>query len=382
MGRTSRQVGRGCRTGGTVAVKILMAASCPSDRNLGVPGVMHALAEEFGRMGHQVDLLFRDRPGRLGEILFGTRLARLALRTGVDVVDSHAVEAWPLVALRRRPGVVARSHGLELAGHRRLLRARRSGGARISPVYWTYRGSVRLWTERRSIAGADAALMLNQSDMDISLREFGADPGRLILVRNGFPRGFLDEPIRVCPEPRVLFAGSWLERKGADLLPGILRGVLAEVPEAKFTIAGCGVPEETVRAALGPEVGGRTEIVTRFERASFPAVARGCSVLLFPSRSEGAPLALLEAMALGLAPVASAIPGVVERVRDGVEGLLFPVGAAAAAAGSVVDLLRNPERLSGFRSRARDSVLDLSWERIAAEQVGILERAARRRGRP
>jgi L-malate glycosyltransferase len=53
------------------------------------------------------------------------------------------------------------------------------------------------------------------------------------------------------------------------------------------------------------------------------ALHRRGSVYVLPSPSEGCPNALLEAMASGLCPVATRVPGIVDVVRDGVNGLLF-----------------------------------------------------------
>lgn len=357
-------------------MRILMAASCSGDRNLGVPGVMHSLADAFRCMGHRVDTMFRERPGRVGEILFGFRLASFACQGGFDVVDSHAVEAWPLVARRRRPAVVARSHGLELSGHRRLLAARSEGKAAVSPIYWTYRGSIRPWAERRAILGAEASFLLNRSDLDICLREFRADPSRLHLVRNGYPPAFLERPILRTPNPGILFLGSWIERKGCDIFALAARRILQAEPEARFVVAGTGVPEGQVLAELPAEVVDRVSVVPGFMREELPRIAAGCSILLFPSRAEGAPLSLVESMSLGLAPVASSIPGVIEIVRDGVNGRLVPVGDASSLAEKAIDLLKDPPILHRMRQAARESVLELAWDRIALSQISLLEQAA------
>ncbi|HNY32484.1 MAG TPA: glycosyltransferase family 4 protein [Fibrobacteria bacterium] len=361
-------------------MKILMAASCPSDPNLGVPGVMHSLARQWRDLGHEVRMRFRDRPGRVGEILFGTRLACCADARWADVVDCHAVEAWPLVWTPGRAVVVARSHGLEIGVHRRLVESRDRGEARISRIYWTYRGSVRLFQERRSIRSADLSLLLNQRDFEVCRDEFRADPSRLHLVRNGFPSEFLEVPLERV-EPSLLFVGSWIERKGCDLLAKSLGRILEAVPGLKVRLAGTGIPDDQVRADFPGEIGDRLEIVGRFRRDQLPSLARDRPILLFPSRSEGAPLSLIECMALGTVPVASSIPGVVELVRDGRDGLLFPSGDVDAFVAKVVDLAKNPARLDAMRLAARDRVRDFSWQTVARDQIDLFSKALVAKGR-
>jgi len=361
---------RGC-SHGKGSVKILMAASCSSDRNLGVPGVMHALADQYRAAGNEVRMSFRDRPGRMGEILFGWRLARSPDVRWADVVDSHAVEAWPLCGRRQRPALVARSHGLETGVHRRLMEARRAGKARVGPVYWTYRGSVRLLAERSAIRSSDASLLLNAADLQVCQREFGADPVRLHLVRNGFPSSFLDHPMVPAEHPGILFLGSWIARKGTDLAVSAISRALRELPETPVLLAGTGLDTRTVLSDFPPDLRGAIRVIPQFRREDLPGLVEGFSILLFPSRSEGYPLSLVEAMALGMAPIATAIPGVLEVIEDGSSGILVPPEDAEATGEALVALLRSPQRLSALREGARRRVEGTSWESIATAQMGI-----------
>jgi glycosyltransferase involved in cell wall biosynthesis len=353
-----------------------MAASCSSDRNLGVPGVMHELADRWREEGHEVRMRFRDRPGRLGEVLFGWNLARCADARWADVVDSHAVEAWPLAGRKGGPVVVARSHGLELSGHRRMIANR----VRQSSVYWAYRGSVRLLAERRAIRSADASLILNESDLAVCRDEFGADPARLHLVRNGFPPAFLAGSLEPRPPSGIAFVGSWLERKGNDLAIEAIVGALRQFPSTPVLVAGTGASREEVLSGFPDDVRDRIEVLSRFRREDLSDLLGRSSILLFPSRAEGYPLALVEAMALGLAPVATAIPGVVE-VVDPSSGVLVPSGDADALREALVGLLADPDRVLALRRGARERVRNQSWDGIAAQQMDIFRDALRRRGR-
>jgi glycosyltransferase involved in cell wall biosynthesis len=354
-------------------VKILMAASCSSNPNLGVPGVMHSLAEEYRSLGHEVKFRFRDEPGRIPEMLFGWNLARSADAKWADVVDCHAVEAWPLCARGNRPAVVARSHGLEVVVHRRLRQDAKRGKTKISPVYWTYRGSARLWFERQAIRKSDASIILNASDLSICLREFRAPAGRLHLLPNGYPGVFLAKPLDFESTRRVAFVGSWLPRKGCDIAATALTALLRARPGMGVLLAGTGAETETVLGDFPEDVRSRLEVVPRFARQNLPAILADAGVLVFPSRSEGYPLSLVEAMACGLCPVASEIPGVVDAVRHGENGVLFPSEDAAALERELIRLLDDPARLNGLRQAARESVRATTWSEMALRQIAIYE---------
>lgn len=350
-----------------------MAASCRSNPNLGVPGVMHSLASEFRKAGHEVRFRFRDQPGRVGEMLFGWRLAQSADAKWADLVDSHAVDAWPLCAKSVRPAVVARSHGLELVVHRRLVNAKRQGKAVVSPIYRAYRGSARLWFEKQAIRHCDASFILNQSDLDICRTEYLAGENRLHLLPNGFPGEFARSPLENLPDPGIAFVGSWLSRKGNDLAVTCLTHVLRARPDTRVLIAGTGIPSSQVLSDFPEDLRKALDVREQFTRDQLPNLLRDSGILLFPSRSEGYPLSLVEAMACGLAPVATGIPGVVDVIRDEVNGCLVPPEDTQTLQNRILALLDQPLRLAQLRWQARESVRATSWDKLAVRQLAIYD---------
>jgi len=69
----------------------------------------------------------------------------------------------------------------------------------------------------------------------------------------------------------------------------------------------------------------------------------GSDVMVLPSRSEGIPNAVLEAMALGIPVVATSVGGVPEVIADGRDGLLVPPDDPAKLAAAIVAVLNNAE---------------------------------------
>jgi glycosyltransferase involved in cell wall biosynthesis len=82
-------------------------------------------------------------------------------------------------------------------------------------------------------------------------------------------------------------------------------------------------------------------------------------VLVLPSRAEGLPVVLLEAMAAGVVPVVSDLPsGIPEIVADGINGYRPPVGDVAAFAKAIAELAGDRERLQTMSRAARQTVVD------------------------
>ena len=91
------------------------------------------------------------------------------------------------------------------------------------------------------------------------------------------------------------------------------------------------------------------------------------------SVAEGSPIALLEAMACGLAPVLTSTTGAAELVRDGVDALIVPPRDARALEAAVERLADDRDLLGRLRERAQATAQALSWERVAGRTIGFYE---------
>jgi glycosyltransferase involved in cell wall biosynthesis len=77
-------------------------------------------------------------------------------------------------------------------------------------------------------------------------------------------------------------------------------------------------------------------------RTDAPEIVRDLDVLVVPSRSEGTPLVVLEAMSAGVPIVANRVGGIPEQIRDRLEGILVPPQRPELLARGVLTLLQDP----------------------------------------
>lgn len=172
---------------------------------------------------------------------------------------------------------------------------------------------------------------------------------------------------------QMLFVGRVVFQKGLDVL---LRA-LASIPKDlnyRLEIIGDGdqrpaLAAEAARLGLAERIAfsgwcDRTAIAERYRQAD---------LFVFPSRDEGMPNVVLEAMASGLPIVATAIAGSEELVREGENGHLVPADDVDGLATALTRMLTQPEtrRAMGHASRARIEQ-EYTWTRVAA---GYLELA-------
>lgn len=98
----------------------------------------------------------------------------------------------------------------------------------------------------------------------------------------------------------------------------------------RVVLAGDGENDEVRRAALDAGVDDVVEVRGWQDPAQRDELVRRSQVFLLPSYEEGLPMAMLEAMAQGLAPIVSPVGGIPNVIGDEIEGLLVEPGDVAA----------------------------------------------------
>ena len=154
---------------------------------------------------------------------------------------------------------------------------------------------------------------------------------------------------------RVLYVGRISREKGVDVLVnalGLLRGTGLNL---RLVIAGDGPDRDLVdRLAAHLEL---TDAITFMGHVSEPETLRtvilACGIFVMPSLSEGVPMALLEAMALGRTVVASNVGGIPTVISDGIDGLLVPPSDPAALAMAIQRLVDDANLAANLSSHAQ-----------------------------
>ena len=373
-------------------MRVLFASLIADNRWTGMGKWSHRVAEEMAALGHEPTLWFIDdfpavaRAGRFGVLLGAALVARRIVqeRGRYDVAVVHEPSAWASALLRRAgarlPPIVSMSHGVERHIFEDMAEAKRRGYA-VPPRLTRFKTPVsRLWQGDLAIRHADHVVCLSTTDREFILRRHGRDPADVTLMINGIDADDLQERTSAPPGARVLFLGGWLDTKGRRLLPELWARGRAARPDARRTRVGTGTTDDQVLgdfpAALRPSL----RVVQRVEqREDMRAIVAAHDVFLMPSLAEGSPLALLEAMAAGLPPVAAAAGGIPDIVRDGDSGLLFPWCDAAAGADALLRVLGDPALAARLGAGARARAAQLTWRDTALTLDAVVRRL---RGEP
>jgi glycosyltransferase involved in cell wall biosynthesis len=166
-------------------------------------------------------------------------------------------------------------------------------------------------------------------------------------------------PTRAADGPlRLVFAGRLeQQQKGIFDLPEIDRALAAQGVAVEWTIAGAGPDEVELRRrwAFNPEV----RWLGALSNAEVLAMYTTEDVFVLPTRVEGFPVALVEAMGAGVVPVVSDIEsGVPEVVVSALTGERPPVGDVRAFAQAIAALDGDRPRLAAMSAAARRSIAE------------------------
>ncbi|MFC4532819.1 glycosyltransferase family 4 protein [Sphaerisporangium dianthi] len=399
MAETARRVilVLGTSTGGVGRhVRMLAAGLAREGRQVVVAGPASTDAA-FGFSGvarfAQVPIAVRPRPAADARAV--ARLRRLV--SGADVVHAHGLRAGALAALAltgRRTALVVTLHNALTTGGaigavfgllERIV-ARRADqvlvvapdlgermaalGARgiapavvpAPPVPPAARTAAEV---RAELAGAAAALLHEAAA--------GAGPAGTAGAGPGAAGGAAEEDWKG-DRPILLTIARLAQQKGLETLLDAARGPYANGAAPLFVIAGDGPLRGELQARVDAE---RLPVLLLGHREDVADLLRAADAVVVPSRWEGQPLNVHEALRAARPIVATAVGGIPSMVGDA--ALLVPAGDAAALRAQIARLLG--DRALAARLSAAAAALSLPDEQAALRSAAAAYEAAQRSAR-
>jgi glycosyltransferase involved in cell wall biosynthesis len=232
--------------------------------------------------------------------------------------------------------------------------------------------------QARWLAGRTDAIVGVSEGVRHSLLALGMPEARTLAIDNGirlepFAAGDRPHEARAC---QVVMAARFARQKDPATLIRAAARLRARGIELPVVLAGGGKPglrrqAEHLAASLGLGNG------VRFlgQHADMPGLLTGSTLHVLSTHYEGMPLALVEAMASGCAVAGSAVPGVRELLREGVDGRLFAQGDDEALADILEAWWRDPAQAQALGRAARARALaEFSLSRMTARYEALFER--------
>jgi glycosyltransferase involved in cell wall biosynthesis len=197
----------------------------------------------------------------------------------------------------------------------------------------------------------------------------------ITIIPNGVDLERFSAPERSWTPANILSVGRVVYQKGLDIALQALAGL--KDLEWEWRIAGDG-PQLPRLQAMIEENGlkDRVHFLGWLKTDELKKQYREATLFLFPSRHEGMPNAVLEAMACGLPVAATRVAGNEELVIDGETGVLVPGEDVEGLREALRPLLTQASMRKKMGGAGRQRVeASFSWTRIAEEYRSILEKA-------
>jgi glycosyltransferase involved in cell wall biosynthesis len=351
----------GTTAGGTLRHVQMLAAGCAVR---GVPALVCGPAEHAPDFPSYQTVRFGDRPSvRDGRAVL--QLRRILSREQPDVVHAHGLRAGALAALALSLALRPSRSALPLVVT--VHNAPPSSGATAT----VYQGLQFL------VARSAAVVLCVSGDLEDRMRGAGARDVRRALVPPYDPEAPAEPPDSAsAPDPEavraelgaeqrplILAAGRLASQKGFGTLIEAARGWQDLSPVPLLAIAGSGPLQAELAAAaaaLGPSV------VLLGQRADVPSLLAAADLFALPSRWEGQPLILQEALRAGRPVVATRAGGTPDLTgEDG--ALLVPPDDPAALTAAVRQVLTDQAVAGRLAQAARDRARALPTVSAAVE---------------
>ncbi len=212
------------------------------------------------------------------------------------------------------------------------------------------------------------------------LRRWGVPSRKLSVIYNSIdPEAFADaDPVDIraqldLPNESIVAvaAGRFSREKGQRFLVRAFTNAIAREGRLRLVLFGEG-PDRPGMARWIHEHGLSEYVRCPGYEHNLIGCLKGADILANPSRSEGLPNIVLEAMAVGLPVVATDVGGVPELIEDGVSGWLVPYGDQVAMSGAMTGVAQDPDLRQRLARAAADVVgKRFSFERQAEELTKV-----------
>lgn len=224
------------------------------------------------------------------------------------------------------------------------------------------------WLMRATFGTAQRILVLAGGFRD-QLSEMGFDHQRIHTITTMFDRDQIPSLSERGNKSgrRILFLSRFVREKGMFELLYAFRDLVSEFPDAHLVMAGGGPLRDELQSEISSAGLGTCVTLPGYVRGEEKTrVLADADIFVLPTYyGEGCPVSMLEAMAAGLAIVATPVGGIPDILRDGENGVLLPSADPNLIRDALHRLLSEPEALATISATNRE----LAWQRYEAAVV-------------
>jgi glycosyltransferase involved in cell wall biosynthesis len=266
--------------------------------------------------------------------------------------------------VNEKGSLVVFSHGIEERCwllNRIYKFEKRSLKASLIPIFLRFR------SQRIGFKHARLCLLSNKTDAAFLLNR-KINPKNIYVFHNGYSFANRSQSF-VKDNLTIIVNGSWIKRKGVDIIALAMSKILKKYPHVNLVLAGTGTKEFDVLKEFDNSVYDQIQIVPSFNEVDEEKILAGANIFLLASFYEGQSVALTQAMAASLCPVVSDNSGQLDFIENGVDGLVFKTGDVGDLIEKLELLISEQYLITVYGERAAQKVKGFTWSAVTDDLI-------------
>ena len=292
----------------------------------------------------------------------GVVLIKVPLKTKNEISPKIFLSFWKLRKIIREFKIdLIHSHSRTTQVLGSLL-----GYFSVKPHIFTCHGFFKPKLPRRIFGcWGQKVIAISQQVKEHLVSDFKLDPDKISVIHNGInTKEFGDNSARIDTRKKLGVGEGFLlgmiarlsDVKGHKYLIQAMPEILKRFPETKLLIVGQGRLESVIIKQV-QDLGLKEKIVFIPEAKQTKDILASIDVFVMPSLQEGLGLALMEAMAQGVAVVGSSVGGIKTLIQDKINGLLVAPADPVALSQAIIRLLSDSSLRHSLGEKAREFII-------------------------
>lgn len=271
-----------------------------------------------------------------------------------DVAHGHNIPSWPAVKVAHATAKILTQHGVY--------------SEQVRMLHGKLFGSIGKWVESRALKEVDALTCVSRSTCEY-YRSMGIEA---YYIPNAVDLDEMPKEELRLYDKQVVYVGRLSPEKGFDVLLEAANRIDEDI---HLVIVGSGVRELEERALALAQRLSNFHFLGYKPREETLRIIKGSDLLILPSRIEGLPTVLLEAMAMKVPIIASRIPGVLDALDESCAVLIEPENPNKLAEAINTYVAAHPRTLV---ERAYERVVaEFNWGKVVQQYIELYERLLR-----
>ncbi|MCZ2845524.1 MAG: glycosyltransferase [Candidatus Bathyarchaeota archaeon] len=205
------------------------------------------------------------------------------------------------------------------------------------------RNGFHSFLERMTSHWTDRYISISERGQELMLQKQWIEKEKVIVIHSGIDNNWAIGRTLENQNHRVGMIAAFSRFKAHEQIVLAAPSILRTFPDTKFFLAGEGKTKQRI-IKLITSLGINANFDFLGDVQDVRQILSKLSVFVLASHTEGLPVSILEAMALGLPVVASKVGGIPELVEDGFTGILVELNHPEEFASAIIQLLSNPEK--------------------------------------